>query len=56
MINAEQFVEDTIRELQAFKEDWNKCHQENSEDYPKEMDIADWDEQFMIWPGRESVE
>lgn len=48
-ITVEEFFEEANKKLFAFKERWNKKHEENPDDYPTYLLPGDWDEQFAVF-------
>lgn len=46
MITLEEFVARTKAELDAFADNWKKEHAKAPDDWPMEMSLGEWDEQF----------
>ena len=47
-MTLEEFDQLIMAELEKFKAYWLK-HQKEYEDWPEEMDKAEWLEQFAVW-------
>lgn len=41
-MTLDKYIEQSIEELKAFKEDWLRNHRSDNETFPLEMDEADW--------------
>lgn len=48
-MDRQEFMGKLYKSIQDFESHWNQQQRENPEDWPNEMEEAEWWEQAIIW-------
>ena len=52
-MTVDEWVQEEIKRIEAFREKWRAENLKDAEIYPSEMDPGEWDEQYRCWTHEE---